>query len=228
MAVSTTSPYANRTDDDIQRDVLAELEWDARVSPNELGVVVRDGVVTLTGTVNSYVKQWAAGDAALRVRGVQAVANQVEVRLEPTSERSDDSMAADAVRALEGDAVLARGKLKVKLAKGWLTLSGEVEWYYQKLDAERVVRRLRGVKGVTNLIVVRPAVNSLDIKAEIERALVRSAQTDAKNIELEVKGGRVVLKGTVRSVAESHDAERVAWLGPGVTEVDNQLLVSPY
>src|SRR5882672_1988435 len=140
-----------RTDTQIQQDVLAELKWEPRLSPNEIGVIVEDGVVTLTGWVDSYTKRWAAEDAAHRVRGVKAVANDIEVRLSTANERTDADIAAAAVRALEWDAFVPIDRLDVTVSQGWVTLKGEVEWQYQKQDAERVVRRLTGVKGVTNL-----------------------------------------------------------------------------
>src|SRR5882672_8811978 len=148
MAVATET----RTDLQIQTDVLAELKWDTRVMPNEIGVMVKDGVVTLTGWVDSYTKKWAAEEAAHRVRGVKAVANDIELRLPSTAERNDADIAAAAVRALEWDAFVPIDKLDVTVSKGWVTLRGEVEWNYQRSDAERVVRRLAGVKGVSNLI----------------------------------------------------------------------------
>lgn len=132
---------ASLPDEQIQREVLTELKWDARVSPTEIGVTVKEGVVTLKGTVDTYAKKWAAEDAALRVRGVKAVANELEVRIDSASERTDADIAAAAIRALEWDAVVPSEKVKVKVSNAWVTLSGEVEWYYQKLDAERVVRR---------------------------------------------------------------------------------------
>ena len=136
-----------RTDDQIQLDVLDELKWDARVQPNEIGVAVKDGIVTLLGWVDSYTKRWAAEEAAHRVRGVKAVVNDIEIRLPVTSERSDADIAAAAVRALEWDAFVPVEKIDVTVTKGWVTLQGEVEWQYQKQDAERVVRRLSGVWG---------------------------------------------------------------------------------
>ena len=150
------STTMTRTDEEIQREVLDELKWDARVQPNEIGVAVKDGVVTLTGEVNTYIKKWAAEDAALRVRGVKAVANDIEVHLPTDAERTDADIAAAAVRALEWDTLIPAGKVKVKVAKGWVTLEGEVEWHYQKDEAERTVRRLSGVLGVSNLITVKP------------------------------------------------------------------------
>jgi len=221
MAVATET----RTDTQIQSDVLAELRWDARVMPNEIGVIVKDGVATLTGWVDSYTKKWAAEEAAHRVRGVKAVANDIEVRLPSIAERNDADIAAAAVRALEWDAFVPIDKIDVTVSKGWVTLKGEVEWQFQKQDAERAVRRLAGVKGVSNLLVVRPRVTPSELKKQIEQALVRTAELDAKRITVDVDGSKVILKGTVRSWAEKKEAERQAWLAPGVTSVDNRIMI---
>jgi osmotically-inducible protein OsmY len=221
MTIATTQ----RSDVEIQADVQAELKWEPRVQATEIGVAVKDGVVTLTGWVDTYTKRWAAEEAAHRVRGVKAVANDIEVRLGTGGERTDPEIAAAAGRALQWDALLVPEKIDVTVSKGWLTLKGTVDWQYKKQEAERVVRHLPGVKGVSNLIDVKPKLQPAEIKKQVEQALVRSAQTDAERISVEVDGSKVTLKGTVRAWAERQEAERAAWRAPGVTVVDNRINV---
>ena len=226
MATATATRTETHTDEQIQRDVLTEMKYDARIQPNEIGVAVKDGVVTLTGWVDSYTKKWAAEEAAHRVRGVKAVANDIEVRLPSSAERTDTDIAAAAARAVEWDAFVPIEKLDVTVSKGWVTLRGEVEWQFEKEDAERVVRRLSGVRGVTNLIVVKPRVTPSELKQKIEQALIRSAETDAERITVDVQGSKVILKGTVRTWTERAEAERVAWSAPGISSVENRITIS--
>ena len=216
MATATVA----HTDEEIQSDVLAELRWDPSIS-TEIGVAVKNGVVTLTGTVDTIQKKWRAEEAAHRVTGVTAVANDIEVRL--FGQRTDADIAAAAKHALDWNTSIPLNKVHVTVDNGWVTLKGELEWQYQRQEAERVVRSLWGVKGVSNLISIKPAASPTDLKKKIEDALVRSAEVDAERITVDVQGSKVTLKGKVRSWAERQEAERTAWLAPGVTSVDNQI-----
>jgi osmotically-inducible protein OsmY len=157
---------------------------------------------------------------------VVAVANELEIKLPSSAERTDDEIAASAVRALEADTLLVGKNLQITVDRAWITVRGEVEWNFQKEDAERILRRLWGVKGVTNLITVKTRPVPAELKDKIEKALVRTAQFDAQRISIDVHGSRAILKGTVRSWAEREEAERTAWLAPGVTQVDNRIQVS--
>lgn len=215
------------TDEDIQTDVLEELAWDTSVRPNEIGVVVKNGIVTLTGWVDTYVKKMAVQDAAHRVRQVKAVANDIEIRLPSSSERTDTDLAGAVLNALHWDAAISTDKLDVTVSKGWVTLKGEVEHGFQKVDATRAVSRLAGVKGMSNQIIVKPLLVAADLQQKIEKALVRNAEFDAKHINIEVHNGLVVLKGSVRSYAEKRAAEQSVMLAPGVTSIDNRITIVP-
>lgn len=215
-----------KTDLQLKKDVEAELQYESRVNSTEIGVAVKDGVVTLAGWVDSYAKRSYAAEAAHRVRGVKAVANEIEIRLTASSERTDVDIAKAAAQALEWDSTVNTKDLDVTVTKGWITLKGTVNWAYEKDNAERVVQHLTGVKGVTNLIAIKPQVVPGELKRKIEDALVRSAHADASQIFVVTSGSHVTLSGTVRSYAEKQDAGRAAWAAPGVTAVDNRITVA--
>ncbi|MEW2442703.1 BON domain-containing protein [Micromonospora marina] len=216
-----------RTDRDIQSAVLDELTWEPRVGPDEIGVTVTEGVVTLTGRVDSYAKKWAAERAAHRVARVRAVANDLAVRIDTAAGREDPEIAVAAVRALEWDAFVPIEALQVTVADGWVTLHGEVEWEYQRRAAERSVARLTGVRGVSNGIAVRPAVHTggHDLAERIVDALTRNRATEAEEVDVRVHGDTVLLDGQVHSAGERAEIERVVWNAPGIREVHNHLVV---
>jgi len=214
-----------RTDLDLMRDVTDELKYEPSLDEKEIGVGVKDGVVTLTGKVPSYAQKFAAERAVERVAGVRALADEVEVKLPSVKTRSDTDIALAAANALQWDTEVPDDKVKVKVVNGWVTLEGHVEWYFQKAAAERVVRFLTGVKGVTNLVSLTPKVSPTDVMKKIEDAIKRSAELDAKRITVEAQGGKVTLRGTVRSWSEREEAERAAWAVSGVTAVEDRIAI---
>ena len=218
-----------REDEAIRDDVLDELEWDPAISePTQIGVAVSNGVVTLTGITRTFPEKFAAERAARRVFGVRAVANDIQVKLPTERMRTDTDIAAAAVRALEWDTTVPHERIKVTVRDGWVTLEGNVDWRYQRENAEADVRNLEGVKGVSNQITVAaPQVSPEEIKARIQQALQRSAQVDAQRIRVETLDGKLILSGTVRSWAEREEAEAAAWSTRGVSEVENRITVSP-
>ena len=216
-----------RSDSDIKRDVEMELKWDPDISEADIAVAVKDGVVTLTGFVRSYAQKWQAERDAKRVAGVVAVANDIEVRLPAIDQRPDPEIARDAVSALKTQLPYSADRIKVVLNNGWVTLEGELEWNYQKERAEEAVRHIKGVKGVMNMIMLKPRLSPTEIKRKIEEAFKRSAEIDANRIVVETNGSEVILKGSVRSWAEREEAEREAWRAPGVTKVIDQIEIRP-
>lgn len=215
-----------RLDSDIKRDVEDELRWDPSLDATDIAVAVHNGVVTLSGFVSSYWQRTQAERDAKRVAGVVGVADDIQVRLPVIDQRPDPDIVRDAVSALKLELPFSSENIKVVARDGWLTLEGAVEWNYARERAESAVRNVRGVKGVTNSIEVKPKVAPSEVRRKIEDALRRSAEVDAGRITVEANGGEVILRGTVRSWAERQEAERAAWAAPGVTRVDNQISIS--
>lgn len=215
-----------RADTELQQDVIEELQYEPSLENAEVAVSVRDGVATLAGYVDSFAQKYAAERAAERVTGVRVIVESLHVRLPSASTRADPDVAHAVLNALRWDVEVPHELIRAKVENGWVTLEGTVEWQFQRAAAERAVRYLTGVKGVTNLIGVKPSVTAAGVRAKIEEALRRSAELDAKNIVVETHETTVVLSGTVRSWSEKQDAERAAWAAPGVTAVEDRLTLT--
>src|SRR5262245_34862038 len=215
------------SDADIEKDIREELKWEPSLRNDELAVSVRGGVVTLAGHVPSFYDRWKGERVSARVKGVKGVANDLEVRLPSSSERPDPELTRTIMNLLESDIWVPPNSIKVTVSEGWVTLEGEVDWFYQREEAERAFRRMTGVRGFSNMVHVKARPAPSDLKKKIKDALERGAQFDAERITIEVDGARVTLRGTVRSFAEKLDTERAARNAPGVTSVDNKLTVDP-
>jgi osmotically-inducible protein OsmY len=214
-----------RTDEDIKRDVEYELNWDPDIDPSDIGVSVKDGAVTLSGFARSFRQRQKAEDDATRVRGVRGVANDVEVRVPLINKRPDPEIVREIIAELKAELPYAAEDIKPVVRNGQVTLKGEVEWDYQRRRAADTVLRVKGVTGLTNEIEIKPKVKPEDLKQKIEDAFRRNAEVDAQHITVEAEGNKVVLRGRVRTWAEREEAERVAWLAPGVMRVDNRITI---
>ena len=216
-----------RSDEEIKKIVEDELRWAPDLDADNIAVTVKDGVVTLAGFVHSYLDKMTAERVVKTVAGVAGIANDIEVRLPTVDERPDPEIARDAVAAIRNQLPALADQIKVIVKEGEITLEGSVPWYYQKDAAEVAVRGIRGVKDVHNLIRLTPAADPADLKEKIQEAFRRNAELDAESITIEVDRSVVTLKGTVRSWVERDEAERVAWSAPGITKVNNEIMVRP-
>ena len=214
-----------KTDIQIKKDVLEEFVWDPEVTSTDIGVIVERGVVTLTGHLTSYAEKLAAERAVQRVGGVKAVAVEIDVNLDSKNRHTDADIAAAAATAIRWNALIPGDKVHVKVERGWVGLSGDVDWDYQRSAAERVVQELLGVTGVSNLITIKPRASPIDVKHSIEQALLRHAEREAKHLDVLVEGSRVTLRGKVHSLAERQAAQGAAWSAPGVSSVTNELVL---
>ncbi|GGK18192.1 ornithine aminotransferase [Yeosuana aromativorans] len=217
-----------KTDLKIKQDVLDELKWQPNIDETQIGVIVKDGIVTLEGTVDSYTKKIAAEKAVKNVYGVKAVVEDIKVKYNAGDSKTDEEVAKAAVNALQWNASVPSDTVKIKVEDGWVYLSGEVAWEYQKNAAKNAITKLYGVKGVVNNISLKQTLTPFEVENRIAKAFERSAKLESKKIKVEVDGHTVRLNGTVHSVAEKEEARKAAFFAPGVTKVENNLIVDYY
>ena len=222
----TTTQTIKKTDAQIKTDVLSELKYEPYVKVTDIGVLVKDGTVTLDGYATSYGERMEAVRAAMRVAGVMAIADEIKIQLIGSEHHTDTDIATAAAHHIGWSYLIPRDSIQVTVLEGWITLNGEVEWQYQKNAARNVVEHLSGVNGVTNSISIKPKVTAMGIETAIESAFKRNALLDAYKIRVETDGNKVTLRGNVRNFAELDEAARVAWAAPGVYMVDNQLTMN--
>ena len=216
-----------KNDLEIQQDVINQLSWEPFLKASDIGVTVKNGIVTLTGQVDSYYKKISAEKAARKVAGVRAIAEDIQLRVSPSFIKTDAELAESVLNALKWHSAVDEEKLKIKVEDGVVTLDGEVEWEFQRTSARNAVSNLLGVRNVISNIVLKPKLTAIDIKAKISSAFHRTATIDAQNIEVEILGNKAILRGRVRSYAEKDDAESAAWSAPGIAYVDNKLELEP-
>lgn len=214
-----------KTDMEIQKDVIDQLKWEPFLNASQIGVAVKNGIVTLSGQVDTYSKKVLAEKTVKKVLGVKAIAEDIQVGLSPAYKKSDTEIAEAVVNALRWHTMIPEDKIKVSVEDGNVKLEGDVEWEYQRNQAKTTIENLAGVRFVTNLIAVKPKITPYELQQKITSAFQRSANIDASKVSTEVLGSRVILRGKVRSFAEKEDAENAVWAAPGVVTVENKLVI---
>ncbi|MBB3388294.1 osmotically-inducible protein OsmY [Rhizobium sp. BK275] len=210
----------------LRQHILDELEFDPRVNAAEIGVIVEKGIVTLTGHVGNYAERESAERVVSRVKGVRGIAQEIEVRIFGAAVTDDDDIAARAVKMLDWDVCVPKDAVQVRVFKGWITLTGKVEWQYQKDAAYASVKSLAGVVGVSNLIEIKPKLSATDVKKRIEDAFERDAEIESNHISVDVQGRKVILSGKVATWSQRRAAERAAWSAPGISTLEDRLTIA--
>lgn len=214
-----------KTDTEIQKHVMDELKWEPILNASEIGVAVKNGIVTLSGTLDSYFKKDEAENAAKRVTGVRAVASDIEISSPLSPPKTDTEIARMITDSLRYNSAVNEDKIKIKVDNGWVTMEGEVDWEYQKEAVRTSIKNISGVKGMANLIRIKAAVTAKDVQQKIAAAFQRHANLDADKIHVEISGNKAILSGKVRSWVEKNDAENAAWRAPGINSVENRLMI---
>ncbi|TCR75613.1 BON domain-containing protein [Rhizobium sp. BK376] len=212
-------------DNSLRQNILDELEFEPSVNAAHIAVTVENGVATLGGHVRTYAEKEAAERVVSRVKGVRGIAQEIDVRLFGATNTDDDAIAQRALKMIDWNVSIPKDAFKVRVAKGWITISGKAEWQYQKDAAQRAVQNLEGVVGVSNMIEIAPRVSAVDVRKRIKDAFERNAELEAQSIKVDVSGSKVILKGHVKTWSERRAAERAVWSAPGVSTLEDQIAI---